>query len=194
MPKYLVEMQDGRKFQVEADSAPTEEEVLAHLSRQEQSKPGTNSSLGLASVRPAANVAAEVATNPALPKTAASIGRITGAIAPAIAGGIEGGPVGGAAGLMAAAKGSWLGGKTGYFTGKLIQNAAIPVAKGLEAIAPVASALSGAAGVGDLAQMAEPNRKDIGFLGLGPSVNVPGAEPPLINGLLARLRARFGSK
>jgi hypothetical protein len=31
MPKYLVEMHDGRKFQVEADSQPTEDEVLAHL-------------------------------------------------------------------------------------------------------------------------------------------------------------------
>lgn len=194
MPKYLVEMQDGRKFQVEADSAPTEEEVLSHLAGQEHSQPGTNSSLGLAAVRPAANLATEIATNPALPKAAASLGRITGAVAPAIAGGIEGGPVGAAAGLMAAAKGSWLGGKTGYFTGKLIQNAAMPVAKGLTAVAPAANMLSGAAGVGDLAQMAEPNRKDIGFLGLGPSVNVTGAEPPLINGLLARLRAYYGSK
>lgn len=31
MPKYLVEMHDGRKFQVEADSPPSEAEVLAHL-------------------------------------------------------------------------------------------------------------------------------------------------------------------
>jgi hypothetical protein len=31
MPKYLVEMHDGRKFQVEADSQPSEAEVLAHL-------------------------------------------------------------------------------------------------------------------------------------------------------------------
>jgi hypothetical protein len=31
MPKYLVEMHDGRKFQVEADSQPSEAEVLAHM-------------------------------------------------------------------------------------------------------------------------------------------------------------------
>lgn len=31
MPKYLVEMHDGRKFQVEANSQPSEEEVLAHM-------------------------------------------------------------------------------------------------------------------------------------------------------------------
>lgn len=31
MPKYLVEMHDGRKFQVEADSQPTEADVLAKL-------------------------------------------------------------------------------------------------------------------------------------------------------------------
>lgn len=148
----------------------------------------------MAGVPAAANIAARVATSPTLPQTAATIGRVTGAIAPMVAGGYEYGLPGFMSGAVGAAKGSWAGGKTGYFTGKLIQKAALPVAKGLEAIAPAASALSGASGVGDLAQMAEPNRKDIGFLGLGPSVNVPGAEPPLINGLLARLRAYYGSK
>lgn len=34
MPKYLVEMHDGRKFQVEADSQPSEAEVLTHLGAQ----------------------------------------------------------------------------------------------------------------------------------------------------------------
>lgn len=33
MPKYLVEMHDGRKFQVEADSQPSEADVLAHMGK-----------------------------------------------------------------------------------------------------------------------------------------------------------------
>lgn len=40
MPKYLVEMQDGRKFHVEADSQPSEAEVLAKLG--ESAKPPAN--------------------------------------------------------------------------------------------------------------------------------------------------------
>lgn len=41
MPKYLVEMHDGRKFQVEADSPPSEAEVLAHLGGSSSSEPVT---------------------------------------------------------------------------------------------------------------------------------------------------------
>jgi hypothetical protein len=40
MPKYLVEMHDGRKFQVEADSQPSEADVLAKLG--ETAKPAVN--------------------------------------------------------------------------------------------------------------------------------------------------------
>jgi hypothetical protein len=39
--------------------------------------------------------------------------------------------------------------------------------------------------------MAEPNRRDIGFLGLGSSVDVPGAEPPVLNELYRRLMAKI---
>jgi hypothetical protein len=122
-----------------------------------------------AAVPVAANAAAELATNPNVPKAAAAAGRLVGAIAPTVAGGAAGGPVGALAGAANAAKGAWAGGKTGWFTGKLAQEIAAPVASVAEKVAPYAQAAStvaGAQGVNDLAQMAEPKRQDIGFMGM----------------------------
>ena len=65
---------------------------------------------------------------------------------------------------------AWQAGKGGYFLGKGLQSAASPVANALNkaaSYAPVMGAAAAAQGVGDLAQMVEPNRKDIGVLGVG---------------------------
>lgn len=112
-----------------------------------------------------ATLAVEAATNPHVPKIMSTVGQIVG--------GVEGlrreGPLG-------AAAGAWTGWKAGYFTGKLAQRLGVPVATLMDRAAPYAQSLAtlgGAAGVGDLAQMAEPQRKDIGFLGIGSSVDIP---------------------
>lgn len=143
----------------------------------ENASPGSNTALGMAStarvIPAAARGAMEAATNPNVPKAAAAIGRVAGGVAPIIGGASAGGPVGALAGVGATAKGSWAGGKAGYFTGKLAQGLASPVAGALEKVAPYAQTLgtlSGAQGALDLAQMAAPERRDIGVLGVGPSV------------------------
>jgi hypothetical protein len=103
--------------------------------------------------------------------------------------------MGGLIGLAGAAKGAWLGGKTGWFTGKLAQSAAMPVAKVLDAVAPYAQSLAtlgGAQSLLDLAQVAEPNRQDIGTLGI--SVGQPRsdaektAHPALLNMLAGKVQ------
>lgn len=116
-----------------------------------------------AAVPTAARVAAEIATNPNVPRLAASAGRAMGAIAPIVGGTAEGGPLGGLIGVGAAAKGAWAGGKAGWFTGKLAQNVAAPVANGLEAIAPYASAfaaMSGVQGEADISKQAAEDMKN----------------------------------
>ncbi len=93
--------------------------------------------------------------------------------------------------ILAAPRVGWAAGKGGYWLTKGAQSIARPIAGTLQMVAPygpAVSAVGGAANVGQLAQMAEPNRRDIGFLGAGPSVNVPGAEPPVLNSLAAKLR------
>ncbi len=151
-------------------------------------KQSDSGALGLAAtaraIPPAANAAMEVATNPNVPRAMATAGRVIGGIAPAVGGAAEAGPVGAAIGLAAASKGAWAGGKTGYFSGKLLQNVTAPVARALTAIEPylqTVSTLSGAQGVNDLAQMAEPTRQDIGMLGVGPSVQHDDTHPALVN-------------
>lgn len=54
--------------------------------------------------------------------------------------------------------------------------------------------LQGAAAIGDLNRVVEPNRRDIGFMGIGPSVDVPGAQPPLLNDLASKIKSAFLSK
>ena len=159
-----------------------------------------------AAVPAVAHGAMEIATSPTLAKTGGTIGRILGAAAPPVAGLIEGGPVGMLAGLLGASKGSWLGGHTGYFSGRLLQDAAAPVSRVLNAVGPYTQALrtgSGAQGVLDLAQMAEPKRRDIGVMGVGTS---PTAEqmhmtpdafadyqrqhPPFLNSLASKIAVK----
>jgi hypothetical protein len=130
----------------------------------------------------AADAAENFATSPTAWKTARGLGELAGGAA-----GLKAGPLGMAAGIYG-------GGKAGYRLSNALQRVAAPVASGLQKIAPyaqMASTLGGAQGVNDLAQMAEPNRKDIGFLGVGPSVNVPGAHPPVVNALWQALMDRL---
>lgn len=166
-------------------------------------KPSTNIGLALTAasqvIPAAANIATRIATSPTLPQTTATIGRIIGGISPIVGGAVTGGTasgplaaMGGAGlGVAGAAKGSYMGGRTGYFTGKLLQRAAPPIANVLEKAVPAAQMFGrmvSPQNMLDLAQVAEPNRRDIGFLGMGHSVDVPGAEPPVLNALAAKLR------
>ncbi len=127
--------------------------------------PQTMTALKLAAaggvVPSASRLAMEVATNPNVARAGSTAGQVLGGIE----GAIHGGPMGAAGGV-------WTGGKAGWFTGKLAQKLAGRPAAVLEKLAPYAqtlSTLAGAQGVNDLAQIAEPNRRDIGVLGIGPS-------------------------
>lgn len=96
----------------------------------------------------AANGLAEFGTSPTATKTGAAIGKAIGSVAPTIGGAIESGPLGAIAGLVAAAKGAWAGGKVGWFSAKLLQDAARPIATALEnatgaPAAAIAQTLSG---------------------------------------------------
>jgi hypothetical protein len=179
----------------EPDAAPP-----PAASAKEPTRPGSNAALGLAAVGaavPALQAAAvEVATNPNVPKIAAKVGRVVGGIAPIVAGAQTGGPVGALVGITASSKGAWAGGKTGWFTGKLAQNVAAPAAKALERAVPYAQLLwkaAGPQGILDLAQMAEPNRTDIGTLGVGinqtpRSADEKAAQPALLNLAATKVR------
>lgn len=127
-----------------------------------------SSGLALASsgqaIPAAAEAAAEFGTNPAVPRAAATAGRVIGGVTSLPAG---------LSGLGDVQKGVWAGGRSGWFTGKMLQDVARPVSTLLDKAAPVAGLLSklgGVQGALDLAQMAEPHRQDIGFLGMGHSV------------------------
>ncbi len=145
------------------------------------SEPSSNGGLVLAGAAKAIPVAADLAehivTSPSTVQLAAKAGRVIGALSPVVAGASAGAEVGGIPGAVlgaitsvpAMAKGAWIGGRTGYFTGKGIQNISAPIANALEAAKPYAQTLStlgGAQSVLDLAQMAAPDRRDIGFLGM----------------------------
>jgi hypothetical protein len=111
-----------------------------------------------------------------------------------MAGVIHGAVTGNIPEIVASPIAGWQAGKGGYFLGKGLQGIARPIAGALDAAAPAAKMLGRLAGpqsLLDLAQMAEPNRRDIGFLGLGSSVDVPGAEPPVLNELYRRLMAKI---
>lgn len=128
-----------------------------------------------------------MATSPTLPSTAGAIARGATTVGGVLHGLYKMNPTQ----VLAAPMEGWAAGKGGYWLGQGAQSLAKPIAKGLETVAHGANTLAGASGVGDLAQMVEPNRKDIGFLGIGPSVDVPGAQPPVLNDFIARIRARF---
>lgn len=194
MPEtYTIKLSDGREFDVVTEGGPpTEAAILASLGQSdapkagsapptEKAPQGSNAALGMAAaakaVPAAATGAMELATNPAVPKAAAAIGRTAGAIIPTAGELLAGNPAAAIAAAAAAGKTSWAGGGAGWGLGKLAQKAAAPLGAGnlgpaaaLEKVAPYARTLatmSGIQGGLDLAQIAEPERKDIGTLGLG---------------------------
>lgn len=131
------------------------------LPQQLKEQPSSNGALELQAVAKSApaitRVAEEVATSPLVPKVVAKAGQLAGGAQAAL----RGSPFG-------IAGDAWAGGRAGWFTGKLAQNVAAPVANALETLAPYAQAIStvsGAQGVLDLAQMADKTRTDIGSLG-----------------------------
>lgn len=129
---------------------------------------GLMARMGAGALPKIASATADFATSPTAPKFGASIGRVIGGVAPIVGGAMKGGAGGAALGTAGAAHGAWAGGKTGWFTTKLLQNMATPVAKAMDKAAPFSQALgtaSGALGVGDLASIAEPNRADTTILG-----------------------------
>lgn len=142
----------------------------------EPQKPGTTSGLTLAALSKmtpaAANEALRFATSPTAAKTGGALARgatTLGAVGHGLA-------TRNVSEVLAAPMAGWAAGKGGYFLTQGMQAMAKPVASALEKVAPYAekvAAIAGPQGVLDLAQMAEPNRKDIGFLGVGPSVNIP---------------------
>ncbi len=103
-----------------------------------------------------------LATSPTVVKTGAAIGRGIGAVTSFPSS---------VTGLGAIQRGMNAGSKAGALVTTLAQDAAAPASKALGSVTPyIAGALNtaGAAqGALDLAQMAEPNRKDIGVLGMG---------------------------
>ena len=156
------------------DNIATVIQSFSQPSSPAKTKAGTSAGLMLAAgghaVPLAANLSMRAATSPNVPKYGSILGQLVG--------GIEGlrheGPMGAAAGV-------WAGGKAGWFSGKLAQRLGAPVAAVMDKVAPYAQTLSTlGAGQGalDLAQMAEPNRSDIGVLGVGPSLDED--RPPLV--------------
>jgi hypothetical protein len=163
---------EGKTMEFPADA--TDAEISAALgaipsaNAPNAPKAKTWTALALSSVKPlvegSSRVAAEVATNPNMRSLGSTAGQIVGGIA-------------GAKTLnpLNVAGGVWAGGRAGWHTGALAQKLATPVAKALEAVAPyaqAASTLAGAQGVNDLAQIAEPDRKDIGVLGVGRTTHI----------------------
>lgn len=118
---------------------------------------------------PMAHAATAFATSPTAAKTASSLARGGTTLAAIGRGLFTGNP----SDIIAAPMEGWAAGKGGYFLAKGAQSIANPIARALTAAEPLAKAVGAAAGpqgVLDLAQMAEPNRRDIGFFGIGGSI------------------------
>ncbi len=178
MPDRIVEL-DGVTHHFPQDATDAEIEAALGGHNLTQSDGG-----GLAAVAAGKGIPAAArglmsfGTSPTVAKTGGIIGRVLGAVAPIVKGSLEG-PAGMVAGGVEAPMASWAGGKIGYFGTRMLQDAARPISGALESAAPVArilTQLGGAQGLGDLAQMAEPNRRDIGTLGVGASTDLTDAD------------------
>ncbi len=160
-----------------------------------QSDSGAIALRGASALTPSiANAATDFATNPAVAKMGSKVGRIVGGIAPIVGGYEKAGLPGAAIGVAGSSSGAWAGGKTGWFTAKMLQNLAEPAANALNALAPYAQAIntvSGAQGVLDLAQMADSTRKDIATLGVSlgetRTDEDKAAHPALINAIVGKV-------
>ncbi len=176
-------LDDALKAVTGATAAPLSlDDALAKVTAQPAPQPvqaapqPTQSSYGAITMRLAAaavpvvrDAVMGVATSPTLPASLGTAARVGTTTAGVVHGAVTLNP----AEVLAASKAGWAAGKGGYFLGKGVQAVAEPVASALEKAAPYAqtlSTLSGAQGVLDLAQMANPKRTDIGFLGVGKSL------------------------
>ncbi len=163
--------------------------------KDQQSDSGALAMRGASAAIPSiAEAATEFATSPVVPRIGSKIGRVVGGIAPIVGGYSKGGLGGAAIGMAGSSTGAWAGGKTGWFTAKMLQNLAEPAANALNALAPYAQAIntvSGAQGVLDLAQMADATRKDIATLGVSlgetRSDEDKAAHPALINAIVGKV-------
>lgn len=108
-------------------------------------------------------------TSPTAAKTGGAIANAATTLAAAGHGVMTGNP----SQIIAAPLEGWAAGKGGYFGTKALQGAARTGAAVLEKAAPVLDAAGIVQGGLDLAQMAEPDRKDIGFFGVGRSIEIP---------------------
>jgi hypothetical protein len=172
----------------------TDDEITAII-KEKYGPQSDSSGVGFAAagagVPAAASGLASFAASPAVPKAFGAVARG----ATTVGGLLHGAYTGNFPEIVASPIAGWQAGKGGYFLGKMAQSIAKPASGLLQSVAPYAQTLSTLGGVQgglDLAQMADPNRKDIGFLGMGPSVNVPGAEPPVLNRLAAYIRGKIG--
>lgn len=151
----------------------------------EQSSKGGLVGVAISEAVPAAGKGlAAFAASPEAPK-------VMGAVARGLttAGGVIGGvATASPAQVLAASREGWLAGKGAYFLGKGLQSVSRPVANALKTIAPymqTVGTLSGAQTALDVAQMAEPTRKDIGVLGVTMGDAMPDPEHPALLNLLA---------
>lgn len=177
-----------------AASVPDGWEVVTPAKNISKEKGNDSGALPIAAasalISPAANAAAAFGTSPTAARTIGAVARgatTLGAVAHGVASGSP-------SEIIAAPMEGWAAGKGGYFLGKGMQAVARPIATALEKAAPYAQALStasGAQGALDLAQMAEPTRKDIGFLGIGGGTPDPN-HPALLN--LLAMKATDGIK
>lgn len=154
-------------------------------------KPGSGLGLPAAiagAVAPtAATLAAEVGTNPAVPRMVGAAARAATTLG-ALGHGMAKGNL---SEIVAAPLAGWQAGKGGYFLGKGAQAVARPLSSAIESAAPLANVAGVVQGALDLAQMAEPNRKDIGFLGIAGGTPDPN-HPALLN--LLAMKAADGIK
>ncbi len=109
-----------------ADAPATSGEAAAAIGKQGAIDAATTGAMGAAIPR-AATTLMDFGTSPTATKTGATIGKFLGATVPTIASTIEAGPLGTIAGLATAYKTAWAGGKAGWFTTKLMQDAARPI-------------------------------------------------------------------
>lgn len=147
-------------------------------------KPNDSGSIAMrgaaASVSPMATGLETLAISPTAAKTIGAVARAS----TTIGGIVHGVATGNAPEVIMSPIAGWQAGKGGYWLGKGMQAVAGPVATAARSVAPYAQAVStlaGAQGVNDLAQMAEPERKDIGFLGAVRNAPSDPDHPALLN-------------
>lgn len=165
---------------------------------EQQSQESSYAALALKTAAKLAEPAMNIATSPTAAKSTAALARFIGGLAPIVSNPTN--PMS----YIAAPGAAWAAGKGGWFGGKMLQSAAMPIAKALDAAAPTLNVASGAQGVLDLAQMADPKRTDIGFMGIGKTpqpMSVVGADgktyqpqPALINALAAYIMRELAGK